>query len=704
MGLMVDTPFNLRADLNSHCPYCLGLEASRIIAENLLHRGVQDLRNSAVSSCGGCRLLFHGACRALAATGKSQHLEILEKGGNDRRYSLFIAYESASRRARDFRFLLLDTDEVSALASINFRSVYDNWQCFPSSGVFGDTASTESTEWAIDRVHHCQSHCVECRRPVGRLPTRVLDVGVPGEVNLQDDLQLREGGGERCQYACLSHRWGHVPLFRTFSSNLDALRTNVSFAQLPATFQDAIIFTRKVGLRYLWIDALCIVQDNHDDWEKEWANMSEVFTFSTLTLSATAARDDSQGLFRFIAPPPVLDFIDTKGRSRNMIVYESRLTSLSRELTKASLTSRAWAYQERLLSPRVLHFCNGFLVFECMHQTITEDGFYSATTSHPKIEHMRALSELSESRLAAKWRSIVQAYSWLNLTFERDRLPAIAGLAQQMARYRKDEYIDGLWSRSLLDDLAWRKPQRLNKRSDAPSWSWAKGDGGIVYDLTSAMTPQAQLINHSESNPGDNDIAALPGTDPSPRASTNTNSSTKSKHSKHSSRSTASSFKRNSSWSNLSIRNSMFRPTSSRVSSFITPSTRTTASGGNTTPTSAHSITLRGRFGRLPVILGQSFPKMRPLRLTEFVRDSSLPQPLIFPDTWLEADALEGTLFCIQLGYNEQYIFGLALKVRDETSYERIGLLRCEFDKDVPMEHQLLLMDRGCEETNVTIF
>jgi hypothetical protein len=623
-------------------------------------------------------------------------LEFLQKGGNDRRYSFFIAYEESARRARDFRFILLDTDEVSALASVNFRLLYDNWQCFPSSSAFGDTASAESTEWAIDRVHHCQSHCVECRQPVGPLPTRVLDVGVPGEVYLQDDLQLRDGGGERGQYACLSHRWGHVPLFRTFSSNLEDLKRNVSFAQLPGTFQDAIVFTRKVGLRYLWIDALCIIQDDNDDWEKEWANMSDVFTFSTLTLAATAARDDSQGMFRFIAPPPVLDFTDAKGRSRRMIVYESRLTSLSREVNKASLTGRAWAYQERLLSPRVLHFCNGFLVFECMHQTVSEDGFYSQTTSHPKIAHMRALAELSESGLAAKWRSMVQAFSWLNLTFERDRLPAIAGLAQQMARYRKDEYMGGLWSRSLLDDLAWRKPQRLNKRSNAPSWSWAKGDGGIIYDIASPMTPQAQLINHSVLNP-DKDVAALSVTDPSPRASTNTNSSTKSKQSRRSS------LKRNLSWSNLVVRHSMVRPTSGRVSSFVTPSMRATASGGNT-PTSTHSITLRGRFGRLPVILGQSFPKMRPLRLTEFVRDSSLPQPLIFPDTWLEADALEGRLFCIQLGYNEQYIFGLALKVRNETSYERIGLLRCEFDKDVPIEHQLLLMEHGSEETNITIF
>lgn len=695
---MVDPLSNLRVHPKPHCQFCLGLDPSLITAENLLHRGAKDLRNSAASSCGGCRLLFHGASKALAASGKLEHVEFLQKGGNDRRYSLYIAYETSSRRARDFRLILLDEDEVTAVASVSFRAVNENWQCFPASEIFGDTASTKSTEWAIDRVHHCQSKCTECRRPVGPLPSRILDVGIPGEVDLQDDLQLREGSGERSQYACLSHRWGHIPLFRLFSSNLEALKRNVSFAQLPGTFQDAIMFTRKVGLRYLWIDALCIIQDDGDDWEKEWAKMSDVFTFSTLTLAATAAKDDSQGLFRFIDPPPVLEFTDAKGRSRNMIVYESRLTSLSREVNKASLTNRAWAYQERLLSPRVLHFCNGFLVFECMHETITEDGYYSQSSSQPKIERMRALSELSETGLAAKWRSMVQAFSWMHLTFERDRLPAIAGLAQQMARYRKDEYIGGLWSRSLLEDLAWRKPQRMNKRSSAPTWSWAKGDGGIIYDVNSPMTPQAQLVDHTISSP-EKDVSSI---DTSPRASTNTDSSSKGKQNTLSPRKSTFPLKRNSSWSNLSMRNSM-RLSYSTVPSFITPSVRS-SSGGSGTPTLTHSITLRGRFGRLPVVLGQSFPKMRPLRLTEFVRDSSLPQPLLFPDTWLEADALEGKLSCIQLGYTNAYIFGLALKVRDETSFERIGLLRCEFDKSVPIEHQLLLMDRGCEDTNITIF
>ena len=699
---MLDSQSLLLVDPNTNCQLCLGLDATRINAQNLLHRGIQDLRNSAASACTGCQLLVNGVHKALAATGKPQHLDILQKGANDRRYSLYIDYDSTARCARDFRFILLDTDEVSALASVTFRCDNESWRCFPLSSTFGDTSSIESTEWAIGQVHHCQSHCVECRRPVGLLPTRVLDLGVPGEVNLNDDLQLREGGGERGQYACLSHRWCHVPLLRMLSADLEAWKRNIAFNSLPATFRDAVIFTRKVGLRYLWIDAMCITQNDHDDWERECSNMTDIFSFSTLTLAATSAKDDSQGLFRLIEPPSRFNVADSKGQMRGLMVYESKLTSLSRELTRAPLVGRAWAYQERLLSPRILHFCNGFLVFECMHQTVTEDGFVS-NTGQPKIDHTRALTEFTQKSLAARWRHVVQVYSSLNLTFEPDRLPAIAGLAQQMAKYRKDDYISGLWTSSIIDDLAWRKPQRMNKRSTSPTWSWAKGDGGIYYDPSGPMTPQAHLVTHSSFD-AQKDVGNLPGNTSSNRKSTAANS-TSSNSSERLSTHSNKSFRNSSAYSNLSVRSSiMMRPTTShRVSSFITPSMRTSGSGSDS-PTMTTSITLSGRLGRMPVILGQSFPHMKPLRFTEFVRNTALPQPLLFPDTWLEADALNGSLYCLQLGYTNEAIFGLALKIRDQSSFERIGLVRAEFGNEIPREMQLHLIEHGCEETNVTIF
>jgi hypothetical protein len=378
------------------------------------------------------------------------------------------------------------------------------------------------------------------------------------------------------------------------------------------------------------------------------------------------------------------------------------LTSLSRELTRATLMSRAWAYQERLLSPRVLHFCNGFLVFECMHQTVTEDGFIS-NAAQPKIDHTRALADSNQKSLAARWRHAVQIYSSLNLTFEQDRLPAIAGLAQQMARYRNDDYISGIWTSSIIDDLAWRKPQRMNKRSTAPSWSWAKGDGGIYYDPSAPLTPQCQLVAHTNSDVqktvGNLSANALSHRRSSTANSTNSNSSARlSTHSKKS-------LKSSSSHSNLSARSStmMWPTTSHRVSSFIITSIRTLGACADS-PTTTAAITLSGRLGRIPVVLGQSFPHMKPLRFTEFVRSTTLPQPLLFPDTWLDADALSGSLYCLQLGYTDEAIFGLALKIRDQFSFERVGLVRAEFGKGIPREEQMHLMDHGCEENKVTIF
>ena len=125
------------------------------------------------------------------------------------------------------------------------------------------------------------------------LPTRVLDVGL-----LDNDLvKLYISSGEYGQWLTLSHCWGKTRPATTTTSNLDSHREGISIAALPQTFRDAIIITRKLGYRYLWIDSLCIVQDSIVDWQLESVKMNTIYANAVLNISADAAADSSEGIF-----------------------------------------------------------------------------------------------------------------------------------------------------------------------------------------------------------------------------------------------------------------------------------------------------------------------------------------------------------------------------------------------------------------------
>lgn len=103
--------------------------------------------------------------------------------------------------------------------------------------------------------------------------------------------------GEKESYICLSHCWGDFQPIRTTTTNIEDHKKSIPWQFLPQTFQDAIDLTRFLSIRYLWIDSLCIIQDDRDDWAKESAAMASVYGNSYLTISATAAANCSKGLY-----------------------------------------------------------------------------------------------------------------------------------------------------------------------------------------------------------------------------------------------------------------------------------------------------------------------------------------------------------------------------------------------------------------------
>ena len=161
----------------------------------------------------------------------------------------------------------------------------------PVKKSFSSTASQESLAQVREWLEICQtSHGCLGRVPT-TLPKRVIDVSLP-------TVKLYETTMETGQYACLSHCWGATrPACRTTMANLDENRRAILWEALPATFRDAIDFTRRLGIRYIWIDSICIIQDSAQDWSEQSAQMAPIYGNAFVTLCATASTSDDGGCY-----------------------------------------------------------------------------------------------------------------------------------------------------------------------------------------------------------------------------------------------------------------------------------------------------------------------------------------------------------------------------------------------------------------------
>ena len=140
----------------------------------------------------------------------------------------------------------------------------------------------------------CLSDHKECGKPnPNQLPTRLLLL----DDDILDRVFVHEcEPGERGNYVALSYCWGTTAQFKLLQANLDDfLKKCIEIGTLPKTIEDSIIATRKLGVKYLWIDSLCIIQDSIEDKDKEIVNMASIYKNATITSSAAAATDCGQG-------------------------------------------------------------------------------------------------------------------------------------------------------------------------------------------------------------------------------------------------------------------------------------------------------------------------------------------------------------------------------------------------------------------------
>lgn len=394
------------------------------------------------------------------------------------------------------------------------------------------TGSERSFAWAQDQIEHCSKHHLECRVPEGEpscfVPSRLIHI--PSDPRDGVCLRLRPDILEHTRYAALSYCWGKRqawPACRTTRQNLASQQCGISWATLPATLQDAVEATRRLGLEYIWIDSMCIIQGDEEDWQVESMQMATVYTHAHVTLCAALALDTRTGIFSQRDAESLSHILTIRYRGEEFPIYafhvpqesgriEPRLLadiwrgSLERSLEYPTF-NRAWTFQERLASRRVLLFGKEELILECASGCVFEESLYRLHPPQLSDKTLKAAYAGAMNSPRKIWWEIVFTYSHLKLTVPADRLPAIAAVAQRLALHNPtDEYLCGLWRNSFLSDLLWERVLNALGRGTgesplileswgagsyvAPSWSWVSFRSK-ARNISSVVEPLSKVLD-----------------------------------------------------------------------------------------------------------------------------------------------------------------------------------------------------------------
>jgi hypothetical protein len=360
------------------------------------------------------------------------------------------------------------------------------------------TASSESLTKVQEWLNLChESHKLCQPRAPSLLPKRVLDVSLP-------QVRLYESYNEVGRYVSLSHCWGKtIPACRTTSITIEANRCGIDWEAFPATFQDAIQFTRRLGLKYIWIDSVCIIQDDAQDWSEQSASMADIYENAYVTLCATTSLSDDGGCYS--STPLPWQPQKLRIRKRDGIEYDVYIrmgideqhipawgdTRMKILANHFPLMTRGWCYQERLLSQRLVHFAMGELMWECAELSdcacsqgeLGKRSPYMESNSE-KRHHREALYGSDPALLEKYWDDVIYEFSGLSLTFGKDKLPALSGVAKTLLNFPSgDKYLAGLWKKTIVADLCWSVMNGEGRRPSSyrsPTWSWTAIDG-VIY-------------------------------------------------------------------------------------------------------------------------------------------------------------------------------------------------------------------------------
>lgn len=374
------------------------------------------------------------------------------------------------------------------------------------------TGSSRALEVAKKWLEDCRTSpahalCREAYRkissgPFGPLPTRVLHVGSDHQ-----DPYLFESNGTKATYCILSYCWGRPGNAITTKSNISERMKGIPLTSLPTLLREAVLTARVLGFDYIWIDALCIIQDDEEDWAREASVMHKLYSRADLTITSLVAADSRDKLFqprpRRVCRPVPMNFGHIvpkrerlpfkKGSVVELAVYPDR--EIARETAvRGPVHQRAWILQEQAMSTRLLYFGAGLLHWECLHVYILEPypsmSFYGDASSngsnnnssfyqnrHRKLVH-KGLLQLEDLRSSREdpfevWQAQVQEFTTRQMTKRSDRIPAFLAISKSIEMVLQDEFVGGIWKGEdrLIESLCWRLRQPDTTDQRGPTWT-----------------------------------------------------------------------------------------------------------------------------------------------------------------------------------------------------------------------------------------
>ncbi|KAF4627524.1 hypothetical protein G7Y89_g10630 [Cudoniella acicularis] len=318
-------------------------------------------------------------------------------------------------------------------------------------------------EW----FHRCSTTHDNCRGPTEEFkPTRLIDLGSEFPVlRMSNDIKGFP------DYAALSHCWGQFKFQRLEKNDLKLFQKRIPSEALGKTFRDAIHVTRQLGLQYLWIDSLCIIQNDLEDWTTQSALMTKVYGNTTINIAASGTVDGNGGLFFNRNESQIFQVQVRSSHTGERSLYDCvRGEFYKHSMASMPLHKRDWTLQERLLPCRNIQFTATEIFWECFQGLYCE----SFPVQFPQSLGYTTNFFWKEPVKISMWPWIVAAYTSSDLTEERDKLVAISGIAQLLHNESKIRYLAGLWCDSwdlevrLLDATVRQLDAILDARDDFP--------------------------------------------------------------------------------------------------------------------------------------------------------------------------------------------------------------------------------------------
>jgi len=536
-------------DSDSRCEYCCALPRLffRQVDEEVnsksefpikFHKTVRELECSGLQGCDICLFLYRGIWFEehykydyTPPIDANICFKISYYHGRDVSFTLFLEIEGRhhriEREVSRSRYLRHPIDEEN----LRLPRVYSNR---------AEYVSSQTKLWISD----CLAHHVKCGELLDEnqrfLPTRLIDVGMPSQTHilrlvLSEDvkhnipiLTTRNSFNQK-DYLTLSYCWGpqgHTAV--TTQGNLQDRLTSIDISSLPKTFQDAITITRNIGIRYLWIDALCIIQPTYgdsSDWNREAPLMGDIYQHSLCTIAVSGGENCNTGCFSSRAVVH-LPFFAAKishpdDNQEQPIIIRPWVPSWEVAVESSPLSTRGWVLQERVLARRTLLCTKDGIFWECSQSRASEfvkdaNEYYgnrSVVPTTPTLSqivlHLNSVVDHDKQHMSksSSWLTLMSQYSEKRLTKMEDRLPALLGMANVIQQATGYQYIAGVWKSDTLNGLSWtvdrsnqflRKgvisgvPDKSTRISGIPSWSWAS-----VNDVVKFPTSYEHLLRIS---------------------------------------------------------------------------------------------------------------------------------------------------------------------------------------------------------------